>query len=97
MKNHHAATSLVIWHLMIPAASPAAVLVAAPLSEWNNAASYDSAENCESVLTMLKEDSFTQAQYDCLPDRSRENLCYADIAMTSSECVSTDDPRLREE
>jgi len=71
------APALLIWYLMIPAASPTAVLVAAPLSEWTDTASYGSAENCDSVLTVLKQDAFTQAQYDCLPDSSRANLCHA--------------------
>jgi hypothetical protein len=98
MKTHHAAAfALVVWHLMIPSASPNAILVAAPVSEWILSASYDSAENCESVLTVLKNDAFTQAQYDCVSDNSRANLCHADVARTSSECVSTDDPRLKEE
>jgi len=98
MKIHHtAAFALVVWHLMIPSASPTAVLVAAPLSEWSRSASYDSADNCESALATLKNEAFTQAQYDCVSDRSRANLCHADVAATSSECVSTDDPRLKEE
>jgi hypothetical protein len=98
MKTHHAAAfALVVWHLMIPSVSPTAVLVAAPLSEWSRSASYDSADNCESALTALKNEAFTQAQYDCLSDRSQANLCNDDVARTSSECVSTDDPRLKEE
>jgi hypothetical protein len=97
MKTHYAAaTALVVWHLMIPAASPTAVLVTAPLSQWIRTASYDSADSCESVLITLKNDAFAQARNDCLPDSSRENLCHADVARTSSECVSTDDPRLKE-
>jgi hypothetical protein len=98
MKTHlTAAFALVVWHLMIPSAGPAAILVAAPLSEWRPSATYDSADNCESALAALKNEAFAQAQYDCLSDRSRANLCHGDVAMTSSECVSTDDPRLEEE
>ena len=98
MKTHYAAAfGLVVWHLMIPSGSPRAVLVAAPLSEWTLSTSYDSAENCESVLIELKNDAFTQAQYDCLSDRSQANSCLADLARTSSQCVSADDPRLKQE
>jgi hypothetical protein len=98
MKTHYAAAfGLVVWHLMIPSGSPSAVLVAAPLSQWTLSTSYDSAENCESVLIELKNDAFVQAQYDCLSDRSRANLCQADLARTNSLCVSTDDPRFKEE
>jgi hypothetical protein len=98
MKTHYAAAfALVVWHLMIPSANPTAVLVAGPLSEWSRSASYDSVDSCESALTELKNEAFTQAQYDCLSDRSRANLCHADVARTSSECVSTDDPRLKED
>ncbi len=98
MKTHYtAAFGLVVWHLMIPSASPTAVLVAAPLSEWTLSTSYDSAENCDSDLMALKNDAFVQAQYDCLSDRSQPKLCQADLARTNSLCVSTDDPRLKEE
>ena len=98
MKTHlTAAFALVVWRLMIPSTGPTALLVAAPLSEWNRSATYDSADNCESALTTLKNEAFTQAQYDCVSDRSRANLCHDDVASTSSECVSTDDPRLKEE
>src|SRR5215469_1407595 len=98
MKTRYAAAlALVVWRLMIPSAGSNAILIAAPLSEWTLSSSYDSAESCESVLTALKTDAFTQAQYDCLSDRSRANLCHADVATTNSECVSTDDPRLKKE
>jgi hypothetical protein len=98
MKTHLTpAFALVVWHLMIPSGGPTAVLVAAPLSQWSRSATYDSADNCESALTALKNEAFTQAQYDCVSDRSRANLCHDDVANTSSECVSTDDPRLKEE
>ena len=98
MKTHYAAAfGVVVWHLMIPSTSPSAVLVAAPFSEWTLSTSYDSAENCDADLMALKNDAFTQAQYDCLSDRSQANSCLADLARTSSQCVSTDDPRLKEE
>ena len=98
MKTHYAAAfGLVVWHLMIPSTSPTAVLVAAPLAEWTLSTSYDSAENCDSDLMALKNDAFIQAQFDCLSDRSQANSCQADLARTSSQCVSTDDPRLKEE
>jgi hypothetical protein len=98
MKTHlTAAFALVLWHLMTPSPGPTALLVAAPLSEWNRLATYDSADNCESALTALKNEAFTQAQYDCVSDRSRANLCHDDVASTNSECVSTDDARLKEE
>jgi hypothetical protein len=98
MKAHlTAAFALVVWHLMVPSAGPTALLVAAPLSEWSSLATYDSADNCESSLTALKNEAFIQAQYDCVSDRSLANLCHDDVASTSSECVSTDDPRLKEE
>ena len=98
MKTHlTAAFALVVWHLMIPSAGPTALLAAAPLSEWSRSATYDSADNCESALTALKNEAFTQAEYDCLSDRSLAYLCHDDVAKTGSICVSTDDPRLKEE
>src|SRR5215472_16377747 len=84
MKTLYAAAfALVVWRLMIPSAGSNAILIAAPLSEWTLSASYDSAESCESVLTALKNDAFTQAQYDCLSDRSRANLCHADVQVAA--------------
>lgn len=98
MRTHHAAAfALVVWHLMTPSVSPSVVLVPAPLSEWSRSASYDSADNCDSALIALKNEAFTQAEYDCLSDRSLAYLCHDDVAKTGSICVSTDDPRLKEE
>jgi len=98
MKTRHAATlALVGWHLMIPSVNPTTVLVAAPLSQWSRWASFDSAENCVSALSELKNEAFFQAQYDCLADRSLAALCYGDVAKTGSQCISSDDPRFKEE
>ena len=95
--RHAAALALVGWHLMIPSVSPTAALIAAPLSQWNRWASYDSVDNCDSAMVELKNEAFSQAQYDCLADHSRADLCHGDLAKSSSECVSADDPRLKDE
>jgi|SRR5271155_4713508 len=93
---HSAGLALVGWYLIVPSFNPAALLISEPVSEWNHWASYYSAKSCESALNELKDEAFAQAQYDCLTDRSRSDLCHGDVAKENSECISTEDPRLKE-
>jgi hypothetical protein len=89
MKPHNArALILVGWYLMLPPLSslnPRARNGSAPLSEWSLIGSFDSADECDDMrykLMMKESPSLTQE------DRK--------VDLLSAQCISTDDPRLKE-
>ncbi len=86
--RHVAALALVGWYLLLPTNSPKA-----PLSQWKQAQSFDTAADCEAYtnVTMTK---IQNGFYDStIPDPG--DLAIFKNLMVNSLCVSTDDPRLK--
>ncbi len=94
--RHAAALALVGWYLMAPPPNqnpnrPQAVIDGtAPLSKWWHLDEFDTAKECKTVREQGRE----QAKHSGIdtPDRAKE-LLYAQ--RTLSECIATDDPRLK--
>ena len=87
MKFHRIAALALFagWYLLMPPAGEHGhYRLSAPLSEWKQIDSYDSAAECGQVLDMAKMVGRTQTQWD---DNQRK-------AMEATRCVSSDDPRL---
>ncbi len=85
MKSRHAATlTLVAWCLLSPpSGADLKIAATAPLSQWINHHSYDSAADCEA-----RRREIIDSLRDSEPDAA-ENF-------KASLCISTDDPRLHE-
>jgi len=82
--RHAAALALVGWYLMAPPRfpkdkSPYALDASAPLSRWHSINSFDSAVECKAEKTRLT-------------DSHNETLGAIGMA---SNCIASDDPRLK--
>lgn len=90
--RHAAALALVGWYLMIPPAveedsNHALHTKPAPLSEWQNFESFDTAKECEEGAKPLVKPM--QA------DVSQQHLSLNDLRLLYARCFATDDPRLK--
>ena len=82
--RHAAALAWVGWYLLAPpSGSDDKIVATAPLSQWINHHSYDSAAHCEARRREI---------INALPDSEPEATEY----FKASRCISTDDPRLNE-
>jgi hypothetical protein len=95
MNLHHAAAlALVGWYLMVAPSQGGKFYPDAPLSQWNQARSFETASKCEQVRSIANQkflDKF--ALYD------RDSLQKVDPSQyidSISRCIATDDPRLKE-
>jgi len=92
--RHSAALALAGWYLMAPPASSdplGGVDLDAPLAKWNIAGPHDTAVDCSTMqINMIK---IAKSKFAANP--SRANKIYGD-AILSSQCMATDDPRLKE-
>jgi hypothetical protein len=82
---HAAALALIGWYLMLPPTDGRVVYPAAPLADWINVGSYDSAKDCE---TALSSDIGKALQI-------KEHPAVFDDAF-HGKCIATDDPRLKD-
>ncbi len=94
MKFHHAAAlALVGWYLMIPPWSgPGRFDDKAPMRDWRQVGTYDSASECERDRNETADALLKNK--DKGPDPETNN--YNGTLYSSGRCVSTDDPRLKE-
>jgi hypothetical protein len=103
--RHTAALALVGWYLMMPpvykSSAPESEHISvklgndyfsihdeAPISEWENSYSYDPASDCQAVILRLLKQKVPKAVDSFEGQQSMRNL--------SAKCISSDDPRLKE-
>ncbi len=98
--RHAAALAIVGWYLLVPPiADNPTDIGRAPLSEWINKGSYDTAAQCRDALnanikyhldrtTRLEREPYVEADV-----KQATRLLYE--AARSAQCVATDDPRLK--
>ncbi|HVA76756.1 MAG TPA: hypothetical protein VNF27_02630 [Candidatus Binataceae bacterium] len=97
--RHAAALALVGWYLMLaPRTSdkpPITYDTTAPLSKWKIVGSYDTAKECDQGkdkiprIILQAEENMTSEQKSAY-DQTILNL------LGASQCIATDDPRLKE-
>jgi hypothetical protein len=94
--QHAAALALCGWYLLAPPALPSPLRPhsAAPLSTWGLVESFDSAEACQRALSKKWDDEEERFQSEYPHPSEFEKFALAERAQ--SECIATDDPRLKE-
>ena len=93
--RHAAALVLVSWYLMVPppiAHSSVPVDLDAPLSKWRIFSSHDSAAQCEQGLVAFYKAAKTELIANPADERDRTQF----YQLENSQCVASDDPRLKE-
>jgi hypothetical protein len=93
--RHAAALALVGWYLMVPPPvihSSVPVDLDAPLSKWGIFSAHDSAAECEQGLVAF----YKLAKTELLANPSDERDRIRFYQLESSQCVASDDPRLKE-
>lgn len=94
MKPSHAAVLAVVgWYLMIPPAleehsNHRIYTKAAPLSEWETAASFDTAKECKEALQELVKPLWSAIN-------KKQHLSLDDMRPLYAKCFASDDPRLK--
>ena len=107
MKPRHAtALALVGWYLMVPPGKSSGLPPDAPLSQWRHMVSFDSATQCERLLHRLRADfsAATKAEIKAWHGSNRDDVhseralhaLAAEATAKDSQCIATDDPRLKE-
>ncbi len=92
--RHAAALALVGWYLMVP---PLPLQQDWPLSAWQNHGSYYSAKECASANTALTIEAYEDEKaQNCSGSEDKRLRCQYDDAKQNANCISTDDPRLKE-
>ena len=102
--RHAAALALVGWYLMVPTPFNDNSLrydPTLPLSKWKIVGSFDSADDCAKIQAYQEKQSNhvlkTIKDIDKLKDPNEPTAEQRDAFLLGmSECVSTDDPRLKE-
>lgn len=98
MVRHAAALALVGWYLMTPPLSyptpggPASLDYKAPLGTWTISRAFDSAKECEDYKLMA-EGRTKKDQNPIGETNAKERFANA---LVFSQCIATDDPRLKE-
>jgi hypothetical protein len=88
-RSHAAALALVGWYLMIPVPG----YWNDPLSKWSHFDSYDTATECASVQRRMIEKT---SRPDWDPGAGKFSAADLHRSFAHSECISTDDPRLKD-
>jgi hypothetical protein len=93
--RHAAALGISGWYLMMPPSSN----LSAPLNQWPVAASFDTADQCESqrmVVYQNMHDPTQQAETakDVAKEGKTWNRNLAVSRIEAAQCIETDDPRL---
>jgi hypothetical protein len=94
--RHAAALALVGWILMVPPPvlhSSLPVDLGAPLSEWRLFSLHDSAADCEQGLVAFYKLAKTELAANPADERDRIQF----YQLENSQCVASDDPRLKAE
>jgi len=104
--RHVVALALAGWYLMVPTSKKND----APLSEWTISQSYASAEACQSAQNKNRDQAAAKLKtYDSMTDKQRRDLQHNQASLDQemadsdsfeaafqSDCIATDDPRLKE-
>ena len=93
--RHAAALALVGWYLMVPPPvihSSVPVNLDAPLSEWGIFSAQDSAAECEQNLVAFYKLAKTELVANPADERYRIRF----YQLESSQCIASDDSRLKE-
>ena len=91
---HAAALALVGWYLMVPPPVPHSsvpVDLDAPLSKWRFFSSHDSAAQCEQGLVAFYKLAKTELAANPADERDRIQF----YQLENSQCIASDDPRLK--
>jgi hypothetical protein len=95
MNLHHAAAlALVGWYLMVPpnvrdpSASAASI---EPLDQWLNVRSFDTATACEDARTAM----IGSYREELRKNTNSEHSFIGFSASSATECIASDDPRLK--
>ncbi len=94
--RHAAALALVGWYLMMPPIPPkgstpmVGVDAQAPLSKWTVSSGFDTAAACHVAHGKLLDDAAK------LGNPKELEVIRIQVAMADSQCIATDDPRLKE-
>jgi hypothetical protein len=91
--RHAAALALVGWYLMTPPPKGREIDSTAPLSKWEAGAAFNSPDECNKARGELLEKVNRKIADPNMPEDERHfYLGKSGFA----QCISTDDPRLRE-
>jgi hypothetical protein len=103
---HAAALALVGWYLMIPPiefesqaiTSNVHVSSDAPFSKWEMSGSFDTAKECDAARLAIGSPSDSRHELSGGNDAAKavHEKAYIEIAKGNSQCIATDDPRLKE-
>ena len=66
-----------------------------PLSKWSVFQSFDSADSCESIFATMRTETNKNLRKGMDPDKASPDERMA-FLFTQAECISSDDPRLKE-
>jgi hypothetical protein len=92
--RHTAALALAGWYLMIPPIyDDNRIHLEAPLSQWTVIKSFDSAKECEQVVSGIARHEGPPISLRLPLGASSDQLHQL---ITQATCVSTDDPHLKE-
>jgi uncharacterized protein YfaP (DUF2135 family) len=92
--RHAAALVLVGWYLMVPPPVPHSsvpVDLDAPLSKWRFFSTHDSAAQCEQGLVAFYKLAKTELAANPADERDRIQF----YQLENSQCIASDDPRLK--
>ena len=87
--SHAAALALIGWYLLVPLPDRPA----APMKYWGHYGSFDTAKECEDAEMKILRES-RRADFKTPPGRYSDKEFRQ--ALKTSECIATDDPRLKE-
>ena len=103
----HATIALVSWHLISPIGKPTKPRVLpknTPLSQWRNLDTFDSADQCQKALTVLRASCEQDTRREITVWRKEKHNSHEDRALQaaaaqalaeSSLCIASNDPRLK--
>jgi len=94
--RHAAALALVGWYLLVPPLTSGTVLRNAPLSQWEQVKSFDTADACEKNVTFLGSIYDSEAVKRAAAETGKAaDLAVGKKRMDAAICISTDDSRLK--
>src|SRR5262245_16899432 len=105
--RHAAALTLLGWYLIVPSTEENRVREDLPFGKWENAGSYDTANECTKALSKMVQNSQSDTQaalrhcreaHPANPDKCGDDQSMTityQHALDRARCIATDDPRLK--